>query len=230
MQPYFFPYIGYFQLIAAVDLFIVHDRVKYTKKGWINRNRFLQDGRDALMSLPLKAGSDALDIVERELAPDFRRDKLLNRIGEAYRKAPHFDSVFALVRRVLMFDDSNLFRFLWHSIEQTCRHLGIATPMVPASALYADPALAGADRVIALCRAAGATRYVNPIGGVELYGGAAFRAQGIDLRFLRAKPFEYPQLGAPFVPWLSIVDVMMFNPVAEVRERVASAYELRAAA
>ena len=78
MQPYFFPYIGYFQLIGAVDLFIVYDNIKYTKKGWINRNRMLQGGKDVVFSLPLKGDSDSLDVRERVLADDFNRDKLVS--------------------------------------------------------------------------------------------------------------------------------------------------------
>ena len=88
MQPYFLPYIGYFQLIDAVDLFIVYDDVKYTKRGWINRNRMLVNGRDAVFSLPLKHASDALDVRDRELATDFNPEKLLKQFAGAYRRAP----------------------------------------------------------------------------------------------------------------------------------------------
>src|SRR5882762_1494729 len=99
MQAYFFPYIGYFQLIAAVDLFIVYDNIKYTKKGWINRNRMLQNGKDAMFSLPLKSDSDYRHVRERQVAADFNRDKFLNRIRGAYRRAPHFSETVALVER-----------------------------------------------------------------------------------------------------------------------------------
>ena len=99
MQPYFFPYIGYFQLIQSVDVFIVYDNIKYTKKGWINRNRIQNAGREAVITLPLKNAPDHLDIREREIAEEFARDKLLNRISGAYRRAPHFGEVFPLVSR-----------------------------------------------------------------------------------------------------------------------------------
>ena len=98
MQPYFFPYIGYFQLIAAVDLFIVYDNIKYTKKGWFNRNRLLQNGKDVMFSLSLKNDSDTLDVCERELAASFNRDKLLGQFKEAYRRAPYFAQTFPLRR------------------------------------------------------------------------------------------------------------------------------------
>ena len=120
MQPYFLPYIGYYQLIAAADIFIVYDNIKYTKKGWINRNRILQNGKDVLFSLPLRNDSDSFDVRDRELAADFKRDKLLNQFGEAYRRAPYFAQTFPLLERIVHFDDTNLFRFLHHSIVKTC--------------------------------------------------------------------------------------------------------------
>src|SRR5947209_7177881 len=120
MQPYFLPYIGYFQLIAAVDRFVIYDHIKYTKKGWINRNRFLLNGRDAMFSVPLKKASDSLDVVERELATDFDRNKLLNQFSGAYRRAPCFDETFALLDRIVRHDDNNLFRYIHHSVTLLC--------------------------------------------------------------------------------------------------------------
>ena len=97
MQPYFFPYIGYFQLIASVDLFIVYDNIKYTKKGWINRNRILLNGKAVPFSLPLKSASDSLDLRDRELATDIDRERLVNQLYGAYRRAPR-NSVLPALR------------------------------------------------------------------------------------------------------------------------------------
>ena len=119
MQPYFLPYIGYFQLIAAVDMFIVYDNIKYTKKGWINRNRLLQTGKNEIFSIPLKSDSDYLDVCEREIATDFNRDKLLNQITSAYGRAPHFARTFPLVEQIVQYEETNLFRFLHHSMVRT---------------------------------------------------------------------------------------------------------------
>jgi hypothetical protein len=226
MQPYFLPYIGYFQLIAAVDRFIVYDNIKYTKKGWINRNRMLRGSEPVVFSLPLRADSDALEVRDRALAPTFDRAALLNRIREAYRRAPCFEGTFEFVRSVVLHEDVNLFGFVHHSIARTCAHLGIGTPIVVSSTLDVDHCLRAQDRVLSLCRHAGATTYVNAIGGTELYHAEDFRAQGIDLRFLRSRPHPYPQAGAAFVPWLSILDVMMFNETAAVREMIAGDFEL----
>lgn len=226
MQPYFLPYIGYFQLVAAADVFVIYDNIKYTKKGWINRNRMLRDGRDATFSLPLKKASDALHIREREIAADFDPAKLLNQFSAAYRRAPFFARTWPLVEEILRCGETNLFGFLRHSIIRVCRHLGLAADLRVSSEIAIDHALAGRDKVLALCRALGADRYVNPPGGMALYDREDFRAHGLELRFIKPLPFEYPQFGALFVPWLSILDVMMFNPPEVLSGRLASGYEL----
>lgn len=226
MQPYFMPYIGYFQLIAAVDTFIVYDNIKYTKKGWINRNRMLQNGKDVMFSLPLKSDSDSLDVCERELAADFNRDKLLNQIKSAYRRAPCFAQTFPLVEQIVRYEEANLFRFLHHSIVKTCEHLGITTETSISSGIAIDHSLKGQDKVIALCEAVGASTYINTIGGMDMYSKETFREQGIELKFIKSRPFDYEQLGSEFVPWLSIIDVMMFNPIEVIRACITNNYEL----
>lgn len=226
MQPYFLPYIGYFQLIGAADRFVIYDNIKYTKKGWINRNRRLQNGAEAMFSLPLKKASDSLEVIERELSPDFDRGALLNQFSGSYARAPHFAEVFPLLERIARHDETNLFRYIHHSVGAMSAHLGIGTEIIVSSTIDIDHGLRAQDKVIALCHALGADTYVNPIGGLELYDRDVFRAAGIELQFLRPRPFEYAQLGAPFIPWLSIIDVMMFNPRDAVRERLASGYEL----
>lgn len=226
MQPYFLPYIGYFQLIAAVDQFIVYDNIKYTKKGWINRNRMLRNGKDVMFSLPLKSDSDFLDIRERELAADFNRDKLLNQVKEAYRRAPCFEQIFPLIEQIVRHEEANLFGYLHHSIVRVCEYLGIATKIRISSAIPIDHELQGQDKVLALCAAVGADIYVNAIGGMELYSKEAFREKGIALKFIKSKPFQYKQFGDAFVPWLSILDVMMFNPLDTIQSCIVSKYEL----
>jgi len=218
MQPYFLPYIGYFQLIKAVDLFVVYDNIKYTKKGWINRNRFLLSGKDEIFSLPLKGGADNLEVWQRELAPDFNCSKLLNRLRESYRRAPFFDPTYHMLEEVLQCRSSNLFDYLHHSILTVCGHLGVATEIRRSSSFDIDHELKSQEKVLALCRAAGATTYLNSIGGRELYSKEAFRTSGTELQFIQPTPIVYPQFGDVFIPWLSILDVLMFNSVDSTRE------------
>lgn len=226
MQPYFLPYIGYFQLMAAVDVFVVYDNIKYTKKGWINRNRLLQNGEDLTFSLPLKKDSDALDVCARFIAEDFDADGLLNKIRGAYSQAPQFASVFPLIERIMLFEDKNLFVFLHHSLTQLRDYLELKTELKISSTVPIDHTLKGQDKVLAICRALDATRYINAIGGKELYAPNVFDAAGFDLKFIKSQPVIYKQFGQDFVPWLSILDVLMFNPLDVVQGFVNTHYEL----
>ena len=190
MQPYFLPYIGYYQLMAAADVFVVYDNIQYTKKGWINRNRLLQNGTDVMFSLPLKRGSDYLEVCQRELAADFNRGKLLNSIRGAYQAAPFFSTVFPLLQRVVESPQSNLFEYLLNSLRQTAAHLKINSDILISSQIDIDHGLRGEDKVLALCQALGAKRYLNPIGGVELYSRERFAESGIELRFVQSRPLS----------------------------------------
>lgn len=226
MQPYFLPYIGYWQLLASVDAFIVYDNIKYTKKGWINRNRMLQNGQDAMFSLPLKKDSDFLDVRERTLAADFDRNKLLNQLKGAYGRAPYFEQTFPLLARIVLYEERNLFRYVYHSIVSVCAHLDLTTAIRISSDIGIDQELKNQDKVLALCEAMGADTYVNAIGGMELYSKDVFRLSGIKLQFIRPQPFEYGQFDKEFVPWLSIVDVMVFNSPHQVGVTVKGRYEI----
>jgi hypothetical protein len=205
---------------------VVYDNIKYVKSGWINRNRMLRNGEPVTFSLPLKGASDRLDVRDREIASDFGPHKLLNQIKGAYGQAPQFGPVFPLIERIVRCEDTNLFRFLHQSIRALCEFLGIGTEIRVSSGIGIDHSLKKQDKVLALCRALGAVSYVNAIGGMELYSPEDFRREGIELKFVRSRPFEYPQLGAAFVPFLSIIDVLMFNPTEAVRDCVFGNYEL----
>lgn len=226
MQPYLFPYIGYFQLIAAVDQFVIYDTVKYTKKGWINRNRFLRDGAPVTFTLPLEKASDHLDICERRVAAGFEPDRLCAQIAQAYRDAPYRRETMSLVEEVLGYASADLFDHLRHGLLRTCAHLSITTPIRTASAIEGVTDLRRQDRVIDLCERLGAATYINPIGGTTLYDPAAFARRGMRLRFLRARPFAYSQGPHAFVPWLSILDVVMFNPRSTIASVLAGGYDL----
>jgi hypothetical protein len=224
MQPYFLPYIGYFQLIASVDLFIIYNNIKYTKKGWINRNRMLLNGTDAIFSLPLTKDSDYLNIVDRELSPDFNRLKFLNQMRGAYIKAPEFNEVWPLLKKIIECEESNLFRYIYISVLEICNYLDIKTKICLSSEVLIDHDLKGQDKVIALCKAVDATTYINTSGGVDLYSKDVFNRSGLQLNFIQALPFQYKQLGNEFVPWLSIIDVMMFNSAEDIKNKFLRNY------
>ncbi|AFR04075.1 WbqC-like protein [Pectobacterium brasiliense] len=226
MQPYFFPYIGYFQLMAEVDVFVVYDNIKYTKKGWINRNRILLNGKDSTFSLPLKKDSDFLDVKDRVLSETFNRDDLINKIRGAYRRAPYFKNVFPLLENIINYRDDNLFNYILYSLENIKGYLGLTCDIKVSSSINIDHSLKSQDKVLAFGNALGAKSYSNPPGGISLYSQEAFSLHGMTLNFIQPNNIIYKQFDEPFVAWLSIIDVMMFNSSDEVLHLITNEYEL----
>ncbi len=211
MQPYFLPYMGYWQLISCVDQFVVYDNIQFTKKGWISRNRFLLNGKDEMFSLSLKADSDFLPVYERFISPDFDRDKLIRQLQGAYKKAPHYMENFPLIEEIIRNPEDNLSAYIGNSIKKICTYLDIKIPLVQSSLIPVDHDLKGQEKVISICHALETDDYINPIGGLALYDRDSFMRKGIKLRFLRSRPLDYMQFGSPCLPHLSILDVLMFN-------------------
>lgn len=218
MQPYFLPYLGYFQLIKAVNIFVVYDNIKYTKKGWINRNRILLDGRDILFTIPLAGSSDFLPVNEKHIAGDYdnQKIKMLARIQQAYRKAPYFKDIFPIVERIFNYNSRNLFDFIFYSIQAILDLLSIKTSLVVSSTLLIDHQYKGVDKVIAICNSLQADTYINPIGGICLYTGKEFKDSGIDLYFHHMDVVPYKQAAGTFISHLSIIDVLMYNSLEQV--------------
>lgn len=227
MQPYFLPYLGYFQLIAAVDQFVVYDTIQFTKKGWINRNQMLRNNSAVMFSLPIKKGSDYADVVDRQLADDFDPKALLNQITGAYRKAPQFAATMPLVEAILQYRSANLFDFIHHSLRRCCAHLNIETSVrVSSEVEQGAPQWQGRDRVIDLCQRLGGGTYVNPPGGRALYAAQDFRQHGLGLQFIQPHLRSYPQFDGAFVPSLSILDVLMFTTVDHITGALLKDYDL----
>lgn len=220
MQPYLFPYIGYFQLMNAVDEFVIYDNIEYTKKGWINRNRILVNGKDSFISLPLKKDSDYLNIIDRYISETWsiEKKKMLNRIVESYRKAPNFNSVYPVIEKCILNDENNLFNFVLNSLNLIKEYLEIKTTFVISSSILIDHSLKSKEKVIAICKTRNSPIYLNPIGGLHLYNREDFKSEGINLYFLRTSEINYAQLNNNFIPYLSIIDVMMFNSKKEIEK------------
>lgn len=229
MQPYFFPYIGYFQLINAVDEFVVYDNIQYTKKGWINRNRFLLNGKDQYFTLPLKKDSDYLNINERHLADDYNKlnERQLRKLENAYRKAPYLKEVMPLLSECFLCQKDNLFDFIYNSIEKVNNFLGIETKITISSGIEKNNVLhKGVERVKNICKILSADSYLNPIGGIVLYNKIDFEKNEIRLNFLKTNNIQYTQFKNDFIPFLSIIDILMFNSKEEVNWLINKEYEI----
>ncbi len=219
MQPYLFPYLGYFQLIARSDVFVLGDDLQYVKGSWINRNRVLAHGQPKLITFPLRKASQFTAINQRWLCDEFPQEtqKLLKTLEYVYARAPYKDEVMTLVRQILAHPERNLARFIENSIRRICAYLQIATPIRIGSEMGLPARMDKQERIITIASKTKAELYINPIGGTALYSPAFFRAHGLALRFLRMDDLSYAQLNHPFVPSLSIIDVLMFNSRSEAQ-------------
>lgn len=217
MQPYFFPYIGYWQLIHAVDRFVIYDDVNYITRGWINRNRILNFGNSIYITAPLQHASPNKLICDTSLQhTSFWRTKLVRMVENTYRKAPFFNECFPIIKSLINHDAINLSDYLAQQLKMLSEHMGVKTEFVLTSRSYKNEDLSGQERVIDICRREGATAIVNPQGGQALYDRTAFEQSGLDLKFLIPSNIAYKQFGSVQVPWLSIIDVMMFNSPSQL--------------
>ncbi len=222
MQPYFLPYIGYFQLLAAVDKFVVLDDVNFINRGWVNRNRLLLNGVAHTFTVPLCGASQNKLICDIELVSELNwRDKLTRTIRQAYGQAPCYARVSALIGCLVNYPSVRLDEFLLNSIRQIVNCLSLDVEIVSTSRIYKNAHLKGQERILDICRQERADVYINPIGGESLYDRASFLEQGIKIHFLRSRPVSYPQGKDEHIPWLSILDVLMFNEPSAVRQLLA---------
>lgn len=222
MQPYFLPYLGYFQLAAAVDKFVIYDDVSFIKKGWVNRNRILVNGAPEYINLPLEKISQNRSIQDHLIASGPWKRKLLNKFQAAYGKAPYFDQVFPFIKGLVdqAQEGQSCSPFLYRSFSRICELLGVTVEIVPSSESYENSDLSGQDRIIDICQQEAADEYVNMAGGRELYDTSLFQQNNLRLRFLQPGIKPYDQGVAPFVGSLSIVDVLMFNSNDDVKQMV----------
>lgn len=227
MQPYLFPYIGYWQLINAADVFVVYDDIQYTKKGWINRNRIFSNGKPMLFSIPLKSDSDFLDVKDRIIANNADKviAKILRQIMSSYIKSPYFSDVYPLIESCFKLKEENLFKYILNSILCVCDYLKLNTKIIVSSELKIDREQKGKDRVIATCKKLNASCYINAIGGMGLYDRECFKSENVELFFLKTLAHEYQQYNFSFVNGLSIIDLLMFCSISELKEKLEM-YEL----
>lgn len=223
MQPYFFPYIGYFQLMNAVDMFVFYDDAQYMKGGWINRNRILVNGTPAWLTLPIGTAGLKLSINQRNyLLSSDAIAAVKMRLQTCYRKAPAFDDMYPLLCELFDYADSNVAAFNANLLTALARKLGITCRFLTSSSMDTRIDLKGQSKVIDICRQIGADDYLNPIGGMKLYEDETFSEHGITLNFLQANPTCYAQFGTEPVPSLSIIDVLMFNSIEQARTMLAN--------
>lgn len=218
MQPYFFPYLGYWQLMNEVDTYVIFDDVAFIRGGWIKRNQIKINGQVHRIGISVKKASQNKRINELYLVAD-ESEKLLRTLEVAYRKAPYYDSAMKVLEKSLCCGRENLAEYLSYSIRNVAEYLEMDTNFILSSKVEKDESLRAQDRVLDICKRVGTDTYINAIGGRELYNVKTFAENGIRLEFLEMNPdITYPQGQGEFIPGLSIIDVMMYNTVEEIKK------------
>lgn len=223
MQPYFFPYIGYFQLINEVDEFVIYEDVNFIKGGWINRNRILLGNEACYLNIPIMGASSFKKINEISIGKDI--DLISNKIRNSYSKAPYFKSVFPFIHDLIKYETDSLSLHLANSIIEISKYFDLNTRFLFSSQIQKDNNLKGQDKVLSICSIQKAKSYYNAIGGISIYSKEVFEKNKIDLRFIRSNSIEYKQFEQKFVSNLSIIDVMMFNDTKTIKDYLNN-YEL----
>lgn len=230
MQPYFMPYTGYWQLMNAVDKYIIYDDVNYKKGSWVNRNRILNINKECgwqYFNLYLEQASPNKKFNEiNVLKGEHFIKKQMRTIQSVYQKAPYFKSVYPILEDIFLQNEQQLSEYLKYSFEKINSYLGIETELILSSSIIKNNDLKLEKKVIHICKIMNADKYYSAMGGWDLYSKDEFKEHGIDFIFLKSKDsINYEQFGNKFVPWLSIIDVMMFNSVKDIR-RMLNEYEL----
>ncbi len=223
MQPYLFPYIGYFQLIYAADLFLIYDDVSYIKKGYINRNSVLSPNGATRFTVPVPGASSNKLICALQFSTDVV--KVLKTIEQRYSKAPYFEYVFPLIRQILRHEDRSIASVCLKSYQVIFSYLGLEKQFQKTSELEYDRAASARDRLIALCHKFEADCYINAPRGRALYVKSDFSEHGVELKFIDSLQLKYQQGSGEFIPNLSIIDVLMNCSAIEVASLMAQ-YEL----
>lgn len=228
MQPYLFPYIGYFQMVKSVDIFVFYDDVNFIKKGWINRNRILVNNQEFLFTVPLNKISQNNTIKETNINLEIFeswKEIFYKTIEYNYKKAPNFKNVDQLIKTILNINCNSISELAIETVIEVSKYLSINTKFIIASEKYNNKDFQRQNRLIDICKKENATHYINALGGQELYDKESFKKQDVELSFIKSLPIKYNQFNNEFVPWLSIIDVLMFNSKEDIID-LLNQYEL----
>ena len=219
MQPYLFPYLGYFQLIKAVDTFVFYDDVNYINRGWINRNNILTNGKPLLFTVPLIEASQNKTINEIIVDSSEKwKNKLLKTIEMSYKRAVNFQVVYELINYIFKSNYSTINELNFISISEVLKYIGVNTKIIKSSECFSNQHLKGQYKILDICKQLNAHHYINPPGGKEIYQPELFNQNNIAFNFIETDNIKYKQFNDFFIPNLSIIDVLMFNTKEQVLE------------
>lgn len=221
MQPYLFPYIGYFHLIMSSDIFVIYDDVNFMKQSYINRNNIVLNKNKYRFTLPVPNSSS--NTLIKDLQYDASSEKLVRTLAQAYSKAPYYNAVFPTLEKILKFENRYINHFCMNSLIQIFDYLGLSKKIVLSSNLEYERNASASEKLVSICNIFKADTYINTPGGRDLYNKGMFTPHGINLQFIKPQLNEYKQANTDeFLPGLSIIDVLMNNSIEGTLELLSN--------
>lgn len=219
MQPYLFPYVGYFQLIYASDLFLIYDDVSFIKQGYINRNTILTNSGPARFTVPVPGASSNKLITSLEFSRDI--GKVLKTIEQSYSKKTYFDDVFPIIKGILEYEDRDIANICQKSYLDILKYIGVERKFKKTSDIQYDRSQSAKEKLFEFCHMYNADTYINTPGGRDLYKAIDFKEHNIELKFIQSEAKTYGQGEKEFIPNLSIIDILMNCSIVEIRDLLA---------
>lgn len=225
-QPYFFPYLGYFSLIDNVDEFILFDTPQFIRHGWIERNQILKPtGEPLYIKVPLIKHKRETPIIDIQIRNSENwQDKIFAQLVPYKKWAPFYFEVVNLLKEIFSFETDSITELNYHSLTKVCEYIGIKTPIKIWSKMNVEIGeVREADEwALKICKALKADTYINPKDGISFFDVKKYQKENINIQFLDFKVEEYTQLNNEFTPYMSIIDVMMFNDKKSIIEMLSN--------
>ncbi|MEZ8375755.1 WbqC family protein [Vibrio cyclitrophicus] len=218
MQPYFFPYLGYYQMVEKVDEFVFLDDVNYFKKGYINRNAIALNGLPHNFTISINKSSQNKKILELFYTDNL--SKFFKLIDSAYKKAKYYESGKALIEKAFEEGKGNVALTNASSIKLVFEYIGLKKEFSCSSSLLLGDEFKGQSRILETCKQKKAQVYINAMGGKALYDSESFSREKVDLNFFQPQIEHYEQLEHGFLENLSMIDCLMNLSPNEIKELI----------
>lgn len=222
MQPYFFPYPGYFSLIKATNKWIVFDTPQYANYSWMNRNRIINCNDDnwmyfivPLKKRPLRTSINSI-VIQNEVN---WKEKIISQLGYYKKHAPYYNHVVEFLRETLTSEFVKLSDLNIHTLKATCKYIGIDFnyEIYSEMNLQIEDIHAPDEWGLNICKAMGVSKFINPERGQNFIDRQKYLNEKVDIKFLEYRYPDYDQKMEEFIPGLSIIDAMMFNSPKELK-------------
>ena len=221
MQPYFFPYIGYYALIKHSNHFVFFDTPQFIRHGWIDRNRILKPTDSwQYIKVPIVKHPRNTCINEISIQNEILwKNRIIRQVEHYKKKAIYYKNTIDLIKEVFNFEGNSIVDLNIKTVTTVMQYLNISFSFSVFSKLNLDISETNSpdEWALNISTKLNVTTYLNPVGGLSFFDKSKYQKAGINLKFLKTVLLPYDQKRTNFEPSLSIIDVLMFNSPESIR-------------